>query len=250
MPCSAATPPRISGLTSSSAATAITKRSKPAGRARDQRARTVGPDLVGVRDAARGEDEVAGAQRHRLAGQVQRDLAAEAVEALVLVAVDMQRRHLAGRHVHVDEAVVLAGGEHARGGAEEVRSAVGGGHAGLLKDKLRIGLSTVTPIRSFVKHAPQPLLLRRSSSSSAAAAPARTTCAAWPSDGRVYWDAAPSQWYAEPKRLADARLPRGAQDARPHARAHPLHAHRARPRGAGASGSARPRRCRGSRTSR
>ena len=38
MPCSAATPPRISGLSSSSAATAITKRSKPAGVARDERA--------------------------------------------------------------------------------------------------------------------------------------------------------------------------------------------------------------------
>src|SRR3954468_3933391 len=48
----------------------------------------VGADLVAVRDAARGEDEVTGAQRRRLAGQVQRALAAEAVEALVHVAMD------------------------------------------------------------------------------------------------------------------------------------------------------------------
>ena len=102
-------------------------------RARDQHARAVGADLVAVRDAARGEDEVTGAQRHRLAGQVQRDLAAEAVEALVLVAMDMQRRHLAGGHVHVDEAVVLAGGEHARGGAEKVQVCSRGGHGGLLR---------------------------------------------------------------------------------------------------------------------
>src|SRR3954467_4220608 len=53
------------------------------GRAQDERAAAVGADLVAVRDAARGEDEVTGAQRRRLAGQVQRDLAAEAVEALV-----------------------------------------------------------------------------------------------------------------------------------------------------------------------
>jgi hypothetical protein len=81
-----------------------------------------------VRDAARGEDEVARAKRHRLAGQVQRDLAAEAVEALVLVAMEVQRRHLAGGHVHVDEAVVLRGGEHAGGGAEELQVCSGGGH--------------------------------------------------------------------------------------------------------------------------
>ena len=104
-----------------------------AGRARDERAAAVGADLVAVRDAARGEDEVTGAQRHRLAGQVQRDLAAEAVEALVLVAMDMQRRHLAGGHVHVDEAVVLGRGEHARGGAQEVQVCGGGGHGGLLR---------------------------------------------------------------------------------------------------------------------
>ena len=53
-------------------------------RARDEHARALGTGLVGVRDVARGEEEVAGAQRHGLAGQVQRDLAAEAVEALVL----------------------------------------------------------------------------------------------------------------------------------------------------------------------
>ncbi len=33
------------------------------------------PDLVGVRDAARGDEELAGAQRDRLAGQVERQLA-------------------------------------------------------------------------------------------------------------------------------------------------------------------------------
>src|SRR3954454_13558959 len=53
------------------------------GRARDERAAALGADLVGVRDTARGEEEVAGAQRHRVARQVERDLAAEAVEALV-----------------------------------------------------------------------------------------------------------------------------------------------------------------------
>ena len=78
-----------------------------------------------------------------------------------------------------------------------------GGHERLLGVNSVSDFSTVTPIRSFVKHAPQPLLLHRSSSSSAAAAPARTTSAGWPSIGRVYWDAAPSQWYAEPKRLAE-----------------------------------------------
>ena len=52
--------------------------------------RLAAADLVAVRDAARGQDEVTGAQRHRVAGQVQRDLAAEAVEALVLVAMHVQ----------------------------------------------------------------------------------------------------------------------------------------------------------------
>ena len=110
---------RISGDSSSRSPTATTKRSKPDGRSR-RAAGALRPDLVSVRHAARGEEELAGAQGHGLAGQVQRELATEDVEALVLVAVHVQRGHLAGGHVHVDEAERAAGGEHAGGGAEEV----------------------------------------------------------------------------------------------------------------------------------
>ena len=44
-------------------------------------------------------------------------------------------------------------------------------------------------------------------------------------NGRVYWDAAPSQWYAEPKRLAADGLLEARQAARPDPGAHALHAH-------------------------
>ena len=104
MPWLAATAVSVAGSTASSAATSATKRSKPDGALETSMRAPSGADLVGVRDAARREEELAGAQRDRLAGHVQRELAAEDVEALVLVAVDVQRRHLAGGHVHVDEA--------------------------------------------------------------------------------------------------------------------------------------------------
>jgi hypothetical protein len=79
-----------------------------------------------VRDAARREEEVAGPQRHGLAGQVERDLAAEDIEALVLLVMDVQRRHVAGRHVaQLHEAL----GQDAGAGAEEVVLGRGGdGH--------------------------------------------------------------------------------------------------------------------------
>ena len=50
--------------------------------------------------------------------------------------------------------------------------------------------------------------------------------------GRVYWDAAPSQWYAEPKRLAEHGYLEAQKTPGPDARADALQAHRARPRGA------------------
>ena len=103
----------------------------------DEHAGAVRADLVGVRDAARREEELAGAQRDRVAGHEQRELAAEDVEALVLVAVHVQRRHLAGGHVHVDEAERAAAGKDASGRAEEVE--LGGLGDGGHRELQRVG---------------------------------------------------------------------------------------------------------------
>ena len=122
MPWRAATAVRVAGSTASSPATSATKRSNPDGALETSTRGAVRADLVGVRDATRGEEELAGAQGDRVAGHVQRELAAEDVEALVLVAVHVQRRHLAGGHVHVDEAERVAGREDPGGRAEEVQA--------------------------------------------------------------------------------------------------------------------------------
>ena len=121
----------------------------------------------------------------------------------------------------------------AGGGAEEVEGAgLGdGGHGGSL-GKLRIGLFNRNSDSELCQACASPrsrytvlVLVGRDG--------------AGPHDlrrmadiGRVYWDAAPSQWYAEPKRLAEHGYLEARKGPGPHARAHPLHAHRARPRGA------------------
>ncbi len=61
-------------------------------------------------------------------------------------------------------------------------------------------------------------------------------------DGRVYWAAPESQFYAEPKRLAAAGYLSCDQAAGPHTRAHALHAHGRRTRGAGPAWLATPTR--------
>src|SRR5829696_3831777 len=93
--------------------------------ARHEPARRSLADAVGVRDAAAREEEVARRERDLDARLVQRDLAVNYVEALVLVAVDVKRRHLAGRLADLDEAI----GEDPRAGGEERK--LGGGGSGL-----------------------------------------------------------------------------------------------------------------------
>ena len=77
-----------------------------------------------MRDSAWREEEVAGVALDVRVRQVERHLALEHVEPLVLGLVDVQRRHLAGGHLdHVDDAqatvALLAVEEYARAGAQE-----------------------------------------------------------------------------------------------------------------------------------
>ncbi len=110
MAYSPATAVRRSGSGSSRAATAATKRSKPAGLLVIEPARRTVAEDVGMRDAARSDEEVARTAGHAAAGQVERDFPLDHVEALVLAVVDVQWWHVGGGHVnHVDEAEAALG---------------------------------------------------------------------------------------------------------------------------------------------
>jgi hypothetical protein len=76
-----------------------------AGRARrHDAAHPVLTGAVGMRDAARGEREVAGLQPDLAVREGQRQVALEDVEPLVVVVMDMERRHVPGRHLDLDDA--------------------------------------------------------------------------------------------------------------------------------------------------